>query len=212
MNASQIVRLNRYQSIIECIEENPEILANFPDFELSFIFFKSKIFDILELLRKENQMTYEIIFKREETKRKICKAGADIEILIKTITLNESSLEIAARSKVVYDELFLKKDILLLNRLLGIQEEANKNLSGLARYGITLNLLNEYQAMVSNYFHEILPAKKKITNKDSKLQLRNLFRQTEAVIKEGLDKNAKGLKASRPDFFAKYKLSRSQKN
>ncbi|WP_296147416.1 hypothetical protein [uncultured Flavobacterium sp.] len=212
MNASQIVRLNRYQSIIEFIEENPEILVDFHDFELSFMFFKSKIFDILEVLRKENQMTYEIIFKREETKKKICKAGADIEILLKTITFNESSLEVAARSKAVYDELFQKKDRFLLNHLQAIQEEAKKNLSGLARYGITLNLLNEYETMVSNYFHEILPAKKRITNKHSKLQLKNLFRQTEAVLKEGLDKNAKALKASHPDFFAKYKLLRSQKN
>ncbi len=212
MNVSQIIRLNRYQSVIQCIEENFEILADFPEFELSFIFFKSKISEILEVLRKENQMSYEIIFKGEETKRKICRAGADIEILLKIIILNESSLELSARSKAVYDELYQKKDQLLLNRLQSIHEEAKQKLSELARYGITLNLLNEYETMISNYFHKILPAKKRITNKESKLLLKNLFRQTEAVLKEGLDKNAKALKASHPDFFDKYKLLRNHKN
>lgn len=212
MNTSQIVRLNVYECVVKCIEENPEICNNYPGFELSFEFFKSKIFDILEILKSENLMTYDIISKRYETKKKICKAGADIEILLKTISTTDSVLEISSRTKLIYDELYRKKDPLLLNRLLFITENASKNVVSLAKYGITLNLIKEYETMIGNYFYKIMPTKKTVTSKESKLKLKNLFRETEVVLKEGLDKNAKLLKTTHPDFFARYKLMRTLKN
>jgi len=210
MNTSQIAKLSMYKSIIKCVEENLGKIGSFPELELSFELFKTKTSQIIDIMCQENQMTHQAIAKRTESKQKLCKAGADIEILLKIISSNDSALVINDRTRIIFNELFQTKEYLLSNRLKMIHENAIKNLDSLLKYGITTNLLDEFEKMIARYFHNE-PTKKLKTINSYNTRLKNLFRETDVTLKEGLDRKVKSIKELHSLFFIAYTAIRNQK-
>lgn len=209
MNKGQIFRMYIYESIIKLIEdENPSITSYSPAVKDSFDFFKTKVFKIVKAIRQENQIAYEVMSKKAENKKKLCKASAEVEMLLEN---NYSILSNSIRKQQIYDDLYIKKDSYLEVRIQAIHDNAIKNLASLVKYGITLSLINEFQNMIKSYFNSIDSDKIK-AKKTSNVMLREHFKEAENALREKLDKELKGIKDTNPDFFCTYKLIRNLKN
>lgn len=113
--------------------------------------------------------------------------------------------------KVNYTETDLLKtrDHQLVTLCTGIAELATRHLSNLASFGITDSELEELQLVIQQ-FSESLPimrvsvSERKATNE----KLKELFVQTDALLKNQLDRLMIRYKQTQPGFYSSYKTSR----
>lgn len=106
-------------------------------------------------------------------------------------------------------ELLATRDDLLGDRCQNIHTKANDNIAALAAYGITALMLTDMQNAITAYLAKVpAPSTAKLTKKTATLNLSNLFKATDVILKMQLDKLMLQFKTSHPDFYNNYVAAR----
>jgi len=195
-----------YKSVERLVEKNLSTSLLSLEFREAFVIFKLKMGEIQVVLDEEDALNNAITAKDFESRDKICKAGADIALLLFRCTKSNSVS--MPKFELFYNDFYRMKPNILEEKMYAVHEEANKNIHQLTKYGITPSLLKAFQAMVSDYFK---PNNLKQTAALKKRNLRNLrllFRDADSILKDQLDKSVTKLKKSNPQFVFAYRSKR----
>lgn len=197
-----------YRALERHCDKHEQIIALYPDFQVSFAIFKTKIAAIIELYKLQELQKKREIAKRLESKNKLCRAGADIAGLILINMKTVSTISLKPEVLAFHNELFKMRDESLAARIQDIHDSGLANLSTLSQYGVTSSLLHAFQEMITDYFK---PADgRQFAEENAKIcrNLRSLFKETDIFLKEKLDKNLSLLRKKNSQFVYGYKENR----
>ncbi|WP_296142833.1 hypothetical protein [uncultured Flavobacterium sp.] len=197
-----------YRALERHCDKSEQIIALYPDFQISVAIFKTKIAAIIDLYKLQDLQKKRAVAKRLESKNKLCKAGADIAGLILINMKTVSTISLKPEVVAFHNELFKMKDEALAKRIQDIHDSGTANICILAQYGITSSLLNAFQEMIDGYFNPADAREFVEENAEICRNLKTLFKETDILLKEKLDKNISQLRKKNQQFVYAYKETR----
>jgi hypothetical protein len=202
-------KLNMLRATEKGCDDNPTIVTLVPAFAASVTTFKSKIVLILAAVQKEKLVTSGVTIDKATAKKAICTAGAENAALVfamASATTNEVLKQVVNFS---YSDLFAIKDDELAPAIQNIHDAAQTNLVALAPYGITAPSLAIFQSVIDIYEAKVPNPKNAASVKKAvRTNLKTLFRETDLILKEQMDKTIGAFKTAHPDFVLTYKANR----
>lgn len=197
-----------YRTLERHCDKSEQIITLYPDFQISVAIFKTKIVAIIDLYKLQELQKKRASAKRMESKNKLCKAGADIAGLILINMKTVSTISLKPEVVAFHNELFKMKDEALAKRIQDIHDSGVANLCTLAQYGITSSLLNAFQEMIGDYLKPADIREFAEENAEICRNLKALFKETDILLKEKLDKNISQLRKKNQQFVYAYKENR----
>jgi len=197
-----------YRALERYCDKHEQIIALYPDFQASFALFKAKIAAITELFKLQEYQKKREAAKRQKSKNKLCRAGADIAGLLLINMKTVSTISLKPEVLAFHGELFTMRDEPLAARIQDIHDSGAANLSILAQYGVTSSLLHAFQEMITDYFNPADGREFAAENAKICRSLRSIFKETDVFLKERLDKNLSPLRKKNLQFVYGYKENR----
>ena len=209
MNAKQESQFSMFRAVESHLDGNPEIVATAPAFQTSFIHFKTKIVAIAEAMQKEDLVTKGITVNKSETKKELCKFASDVAGPIFAYASSTNNSQLQKEVGFSYSKLLQTKDDGLAPRVKNIHAAGIENLENLAPYGITAQTLNMLLQMIESYMLKVPnPRNASASKKTTRENIKTMMNETNAILKDQMDKSIVILKKSHPNFVSTYTANR----
>lgn len=170
---------------------------------------QSKVANIMEDFRIKIASIEIITLEQEKAdsviKEKLCKAGADIELLLaKSAKTQGYGYGIELSATLFYSSLMRKNKENLIESLKKVHSEGCKKMDILNSHGITPIVMEYFNELITDYSIESSVTIIKRTNEK---RLRLLFTEIEVLLKM-LDKEAERYQKENSDFYIAYSANR----
>ena len=209
MNAKQEAKLNMFRATQKHCNDNPAIVATVPAFETASIALNAKIASIIATAQQQDLITKGITIDKAEAKKTLCQLATDIAAPVFAFAAANNNNQLMQQVNFTYTTLFRSKDDELAPRCQNIHDAAQNNLASLAPYGITAATVGTLQTTINNYQSKVPDPRNAAAQKATvRANLKNLIKETDAVLKLQMDKTVVGFKAANPDFVLTYKTTR----
>ena len=209
MTAPQEAKLNMYRATQKHCEASAALIATIPAFAIAFGSYKAKVASIIATAQQEEVITKGIAIDKDEAKKTLCQLATDIAAPIFAYASANNNNTLKQSANTSYSELLRSKDDQLAPRCQNIFDSAKNNLTALAPYGITTTTIATLQSTIDNYQAKVPTPRNAAAQKSTiKKNLVSLFKETDKVLKEQLDKTLVAFKAVNPDFVKTYKSNR----
>lgn len=196
MTRKQIFCLKMYCSVEKYISGTT--MFNNPKVQKVLENFKNQIFKI------EN-VNKEIMTANVEIRKKVCQAGAEIELLLATNSkIHNNGYGVEPTLALYYSVLQRKSKEDLVEALQRIHDEANSKIIALANFGITPSVMEYIQSMINDYSQG--NSESMFVRVKSK-EMKALYLEAELLLKE-IDKIAESFGKKNPDFYIAYAANR----
>jgi hypothetical protein len=209
MNATQESKLNMYRATQKHCTDNTAIVIAVPAFETALNVFNVKVSAIIAATQQEDLVTKGITVDKSEAKKTLCRLTTDIAAPIFAYASSTANNKLKQEVNFSYSDLLRTKDDLMAPRCQNIKDLCTANLTALKPYGITAAGLDALQTEIDNYQVKVpTPRNSAAQKKTIRENIKNLFKESDLVLKEQLDKTVVGFKTSNPDFVSTYKANR----
>lgn len=209
MNAMQEAQLSMFRAVESHGDANPQIIARVPAFQTSFTLFKSKIVSIVEAMQKEDLVTKGITLGKSEAKKELCQFASDVAGPIFALAETTNNSQLKNEVNFSYSKLVQTKDDGLAPRVRNIHASAVANLADLTGYGISSEMLDSLLAKIEAYSLKVPNPKNAMAIKKTiRENIKALVKETNAILKNQMDKSIVILKTANPDFVSTYTANR----
>lgn len=209
MNAKQEAKLNMFRATQKHCNDNPTIVATVPAFETASQALNAKIASIIATAQQEDLITKGITVDKAEAKKTLCQLATDTAAPIFAFASANNNNQLMQEVNFTYTQLFKSKDDQLAPRCQNILNAAQNNLAALAAYGITAATVTTLQTTINNYQNKVPDPRNAAAQKATiRLNLKNLIKEADKVLKLQMDKTVVAFKTANPDFVSTYKINR----
>lgn len=209
MNAGQEAKLTMYRATEKHDDDNSTVIAAVPAFQTAFTNFKAKIASNINTAQLNDTPLTDIVVDKSSFKQTLGEMTADIAGVIFAFASANNNQTLKQEVNFTLYKLLKTRDEQLAPRCQNIHARGIENKDALVDYGITAAKLAALQTAINNYAAETpkpptaLSQRKTLTS-----NLRQLFKDADAILTEQLDKLVSNFKAANPDFVATYETVR----
>lgn len=205
MNARQEAKLNMYRAVEDQLDNNPTVVSAVPAFQNAFNKFKAKIAEIISTEQKKDVPLSGIVTTKTNTKKTLAQKTSEIAGIISAYASEIGDETLKAEVNFSATKFLQTRDDQLAPRCQNIHDKAAQLLPDLTDYPINAAALTDLQTAIDNY--SSTTAKPRTAASHRKMlsdNLIKLFRETDAILVNQMDKLAASLKKTNPDFVAEY--------
>ena len=202
-------KLKMYLAMKDFIGKNHQVFSKLPEFDRFFNSFCDHINQILENREKQEISSKGITKSKIALKRDLIAKTMEIANKVEAYASVSDNSELI--SKVSYSESNLKTspDTVLRDKCNIINVVAQTELSKLAPYGVTQEMINNLVISIEAFYSHIpKPRTSIVSRKNATQNLADIFRSADYILKRKIDKLAKVIMLSEPELYAKYKSTR----
>lgn len=209
MNSRQESKVNMYRGVLLLCQNNASIVSTNIAFSEAINALTVKVNNIQSYLVREIKHTTGVSADKATAKAKLCQVASEIAGLVYAYA---NSID----NKVLMDEVHyslsdlrkLREDLIVAT-VTNIYNTTQANLNLLGTYGITATTLDELTEAINEYSTLLPKTKTTISEKlNFKDNISKLIDETDALIKNRLDKLIVVFTKSHPDFVNTYKKVR----
>lgn len=209
LNARQEVKLNMYDVVILKCDANSSIIAANPALSTALNEFKAVIENIRAATPSSAVITTGITEDKEVSKAALSELTATIAGQIYAYAAKTKNNTLKDAVNFTASQLRKLKDGETTARCQSIHDLGIENLSVLGDYGIKTATLAGLQTAISDYAQTVPKPRSAITDRATvKANLRQYFKDADAILKEQMDKLVEPLAKDHADFVSTYKNAR----
>lgn len=205
MNAQSEAKLTMFQTVEDHCEENSGIIAANVAFQTAFDNFKTKVAAINNTAQQADLALTGLAAGKKTSKQDLCNLAADVAAI--TYAFADATANDTLKGEVDYtlSDLLKMKDSLLAPRCQNIHNLTFDNRAALADYGITTTILANLQTAIDSYTETIPKPRAAVSNRKTlNSNLKQLFKEAEAILEKQMDKLVVAFKSANPDFVKTY--------
>lgn len=205
MNAQLEAKLTMFQTVEDHCDANPGIIASNVAFQTAFDNFKTKVVAINSTAQQADLALTGLAAGKKTSKKDLCSLAADVASI--AYAFADATANDTLKSEVDYNlsDLQKMKDSLLAPRCQNIHDLTFENLAALGDYGITAATLTSLQNAINGYTETIPKPRTALSNRKTlNSNLRQFFKEAEAILENRMDKLVVAFKSANPDFVKTY--------
>ena len=209
MDARQEAKFTMYRATEQNCDNNAVIIATVAAFASAFAAFKAIIAAIISTTQFKDLSLTGITVDKGNSKQTLCQMAADIAGIIFAFAsvTNNNTLKQEVNFKL--SKLLKTRDDSLAPRCRIIHDKGIEFLDALKDYGITAAKLAALDAAINTYLAESPKPRTAVSQrKTHQANLRQLFKDADAILKNQMDKLIVNFKADHPDFVKTYESTR----
>jgi hypothetical protein len=209
LNARQVVKRNMYDVVITKCDANPEITGRNTALTAALSELKTLLASITAAAPLSAAVITGITTDKKVSKDELSQTAAILagQIYAYAAKTRNNTLKEAANFSV--SDLKRLKDGELGPRCQAIYDLGAENLSALKDYGVSSNTLTDLQEAIEAYTQTVPKPRSALADRSTvKANLRQYFKETDALLLEQIDKLVESFAEEFPDFVATYKSAR----
>lgn len=205
MNAKQEAKLNMYRATEQHCDENSSIISQTPAFQTAFTTFKGKITDIIGTTSLTETALQGITVNKKTSKQDLCQLAADTASVIYAFASVNKNETLKAEVNYSYSALYKSKDDELAPRCQIIATRARENETELLPFGIKDADIEALELAIASYSQDAPKPRTALSQrKTQRANLKTLFAEADAILKDQMDKLVVTFRANNPDFVSTY--------
>ncbi len=205
MDAKLEAKLTMYQSVEDHCDDNSDIISANIAFQTAFNNFKTKIAAIVNTAQQADLSLTGFAAGKKTTKQDLCGMTADIASIIYAFADATGNEELKGEVNYSLTDLLRLKDSLLAPRCQNIHDKGFENKEALKDYGITAATLTSLQNAIDTYIETIPKPRTAISSRKTlNSNLKQFFKEADAILENQMDKLAVTFKTANPDFVKTY--------
>ncbi|MBK8443942.1 MAG: carboxypeptidase regulatory-like domain-containing protein [Sphingobacteriales bacterium] len=209
MNARQESKLNMYRALTQYCDKNAALIATVPAFSNALNTLKTKIAAIQSNASKESAQIGGIAQDKTAAKEILCTRTAEIAAAVYAYAHQTNNNTLRQKMNFSVSDLLRIKDDLLVPTCQVIYNQAQANLPNLADYALNAAALTTLQNAMNNYTNATPLVRNAIGNRSTfRINIKNLLKETDDLLKNQLDKISLQFKNTNPDFLLTYRQLR----
>jgi Carboxypeptidase regulatory-like domain len=209
MNANQESKLNMYRTVQDICNLNIAIITGIPALQSVFNALVEFIENIISAATNESLVISGIAIDKTVAKKNLCQSATNMAGLIFAYASSIKNNTLKQEVNFAYTDLFRLRDEELVPAVQNIVTAANTNLADLADYGVTAATISSLQAIIAEYSTAVpQPRSAKSIKEMYGKNLKQLFKDTDDLLKTQMDKLVANLKTTEPNFVSTYKSAR----
>lgn len=202
MNARNEAKLNMYRAVQLFCSNNNAITATSPAFTTALAALGANISAIISTASSETEVITGIATDKTVLKKNLSQAAADLAALVYAYAVSINNNTLKQEVNYAYSDFYRIKDDLLAPTAKNVHDAATANLVALAPYGVTAPMLAALLTTIQNYGTAVpTPRNAKALKSTYAANLKQLFKQTDNLLKNQMDKIAVSFKTAQPDFY-----------
>jgi hypothetical protein len=209
MNAKQEAKLKMYRATEKHCDDNATIISSLLAFQSAFTNYKAKIASIISITQQTDLVLTGIATDKSDAKQTLCQIAADIASLIFAYADANKNNTLKQEVNFNLSKLVRTRDDQLAPRCQNIHDKGLANVDALKNFGVDEDKLQVLQTAINTYSAES-PKTRTATSSRKTLNanLRQLLRETDAILKNQMDKLVVAFRANNPNFVATYETNR----
>lgn len=209
MNAGQEAKLNMYRVVEQYCDDNSAIVSTVLGFQTAVTNFKAKIASLIGSEQLSAVPLTGIALEKTVSKKDLCQLAADVASMVYAFADATSNITLREEVNFPYSKLKETRDDLLAPRCQNICDSGNANMPAVKDYGLTTTILAELQAAITDYAAKTPKPRTAVSNrKTQNANIKALIADTDAVLKNRMDKIVVAFRALHPDFVTGYDSNR----
>lgn len=209
MDAKQESKLNMYRAVEQHCDDNSSVFASVAGFQTAFTNFKAKIASLIGTEQLSATPLTGIALDKTVSKQDLCQLAADAASMIYAFAVATSNIPLREEVNFPYSKLLGTRDDLLAPRCQGIHDAGVANMPAVKDYGLDVPQLTALQAAITVYAAKTPNPRTAISaRKVHKANIRALFVEADAILKNQMDKIVVAFRALSPDFVTGYESNR----
>lgn len=209
LDAKQEAKLNMYQVVQALCDANDGIVKTNIAFQSAFADFKAKIAQIVAAAEMTSSVLTGIAADKSVSKQDLSVIAAAIAGLIYAYAAKTTNNTLKQAVNFSLSDISKLKDAEIGPRCQNIHESGVANLAALADFGVTSGKLADLQTAIDAYAAQISKPRTAITERSTiKANIRQYFKDADAILVEQMDKLVIDFKTDNRDFVKNYKSAR----
>lgn len=210
MTAKDAAKLNMYRAVEAHCDNNIGVISATPAFETALTVFKTKIEAIDTTGQQKSAPLKGITADKNNLKQSLCQRASDVANIVYAFAAANSNSALKEEVNFPISKLTKASDATLLQMCRQIHDKAFANSAPLElNYGLTPQMLTELQTVIDNYA-AATPKPRTATSQRKTLttNLRQLFKEADAVLLDQMDRLVVTFRESNPNFVTTYENAR----
>lgn len=210
MTSRQEAKLTTFRNTALTCYEYRAVTATVPPFEKNRLLLDTKISTITNLAAAEKELGKGVGKGKQISQEVVCNLAADAASLTFAYAsaIGDQSLK-AIMKFSAYDLKRLSKES-LIGVLMTIRKGVQANLKELEAYGLSAPYVDLLNMAIGDYTNQVAKPQNAKTDRTTYTRaIKQLFKETDILLKEQMDKLIVGFKKDHPEFVAKYKAART---
>jgi hypothetical protein len=209
MTNNQENRLSSYRASEKVMDDNNAIWNGIPAIVTTKTAFSAKIVAIQAASQQQDSVITGISTDKQFLKTALVDITTPVASGVIAFASQTNNNELLEQVNFTRNDLLRTRDDLIGQRCQNIRDRANDNLVALAAYGITAPVLAVLQTAINNYVTKVpAPRSAQANKKATTTNVKNLFKETDKILKLQLDKLLVQFKATNLNFFNAYTNAR----
>lgn len=198
-------KLSMYRVAEKVLDDHSIVWNTTPAFVTTKTAFSGKIAAIAAASIQQQAVITGIATDKRVLKSTLIDVAAPVAAAVIAYASQTNNNELLEAVNYTHSDLVRTRDDQVAERCQIIHNHATAHLAALADYGITAPVLNALQTSITAYNTKVpMPGAAKQTKKTATINLNNLFKETDVILKLQLDKLMLVYKTSNSDFYNKY--------
>jgi len=199
-----------YRSVELLCDNNSALFAANVAFGNAYAIFQGNIGGIVETTASQSKVTVGLTTAKTDAKKSLCAITSEITGRIFAYADANGNADLKAQVNFSFSKLMRQKDDVLVPVCINFANIANANLPALADFGIDAAKVTVLETAMET-FSNAVPANKtaRSVKQSDGSALRDLFKSTDAVLKNRMDKLVGAFADTDAGFVASYKNARS---
>lgn len=209
MSDTERNKLNMYESVVSVCLENREIINSVRSFPWSITKLR-KVID--EIKRKEKELSSETLEKTIITyKLKDELIFSLVPVVSSLFNFAKESNNLSLKDKTRHSQSYYVRlrDKELLDKAYGIYSLAERSISRLKKFGISIHSLNELKVKADQFKNALDNKIISFVSSSTVLSLNNLFGEADKILNDNLDIYMEALSGDFEEFYEDYLEARS---
>lgn len=213
MKSNQENKLSMYYTVQKVCSANNGVWNTLPAFVTAFNEFEKNLRRIRAVLGVQETNIQGVALKKESVKDSMIDKGLEIGNSVFAYASYTNDLELKSKVDFSRSELTQVRDSIALERCQMIYNKAAALIASLGDYGVKDVDLQELKTRIDRYADVLAAPRTSITErKSATLELSELIRNTNKILKEKLDKLMEKFRAGNTEFHTLYFNARKTVN
>lgn len=209
LEAKQEAKLNMYQVVRGHCDSNSTIVNTNLAFKNAVGEFGAKVAGIESAAELVSAVLTGIATDKTVSKETLSREASKIAGLIYAYAAKTGNNTLKQAVNFSFSDLKRLKDAEVAPRCQAIHDAGNDNLAALGDFGVTKPKLDALQALIDGYETHLPKPRTAIAERSTrKANIKQLFKDADAILVDQMDKLVEDLAADNPDFVKTYKSAR----
>lgn len=209
LDAKQEAKLNMYQVVQSHSDGNNRIVITNAGYLSAFNDFKAKVAQIVAATKLTSTVLTGITADKSVSKQELSQIGSRIAGFIFAYAAKTGNNTLKQAVDFSASDILRQRDAEIAPLCKNIHDLGVANLAELADYGVTTANLAALQTAIDSYTGQIPKPRAAVSERaTAKANIKQYFKEADAILNEQMDKLAVNFKTANPDFVSEYTSNR----